>query len=290
MQATPESFPSGIPGISEEIEGAIQQAPHPALHSMTLRLGPKNTKKILFLSLVKNDFVEHISGVGDVRFVLSKRAKRINLRLKPGEMTRVSYPRSVDIRKARAFVIERKQWIKVHREKMEVIEKKSLFDPTREFKTSFHEFRCTPHDQMSLRANIENKKVDIFYPDSIEISNPELQDAFKSIIVKVLRKEALFYLPGRVSDLAQQFGFRYNQLRIKNIKSRWGSCSAKNNINLSLHLMGLPIHLIDFIIIHELCHTVHKNHGPQFWELLNKCTGNARALDKEVKKFQILWT
>ncbi|MCF8372433.1 MAG: M48 family metallopeptidase [Bacteroidales bacterium] len=239
---------------------------------------------------MKSNFVEHINGIGDVQFVLSTRAKRINLRLKPGEMTRVSYPRNVDIKRVRAFVIERKEWIVVHREKMDMIEKKSFFDPTKEFRTNFHEFRCTPHQQNTLRANIENKVVDIHYPASLQITSTMLQDAFKSIIVKVLRKEALFYLPERLSVLAKQHGFSYNQLRIKNIKSRWGSCSGKNNINLSLHLMVLPFHLIDFIILHELCHTVHKNHGPRFWELLDKYSGNARGLDKEVKRFQILWS
>lgn len=239
---------------------------------------------------VKNDFVEHISGVGDVQFVLSTRAKRINLRIKPGEIPRVSYPRFVDVKKVRAFVIDRKQWIVAHQEKMKGIEKKSIFDPTKEFRTNFHEFRCTPHPLNTLRANIENKVVDILYPASHEITSTVLQNAFKSIIVKVLRKEALFYLPERLSILAKQHGFSYNQLRIKNIKSRWGSCSGKNNINLSLHLMVLPFHLIDFIILHELCHTVHKNHGPRFWALLDKCAGNARDLDKEVKRFQILWS
>ncbi|MFP4042368.1 MAG: M48 family metallopeptidase, partial [Bacteroidales bacterium] len=62
---------------------------------------------------------------------------------------------------------------------------------------------------------------------------------------------------------------KFNKLFIKNIKTQWGSCSYKNNINLNLHIMRLPEHLSDYVMCHELSHTVHKNHGPQFWELLS---------------------
>jgi hypothetical protein len=51
--------------------------------------------------------------------------------------------------------------------------------------------------------------------------------------------------------------------------------------------MRIPNHLIDYVIIHELVHTIHKNHGAKFWDLLNSITGNAKALDKELKNFKI---
>ena len=69
------------------------------------------------------------------------------------------------------------------------------------------------------------------------------------------------------------------------MKSRWGSCSYQNNINLNLHLVRFPEYLSDFIICHELCHTVHKNHGPQFHALLNEIVGNEKLLNKEVKNY-----
>ncbi|MEA3443924.1 MAG: SprT family zinc-dependent metalloprotease [Bacteroidota bacterium] len=238
---------------------------------------------------MKQEFVEHINGIGNVQFVKTPRAKRINLRLRPGEIARVSFPPFTNINKVKAFVVERKQWILDNREKMDAVSKSYQFDPTKEFKTHYHTFHFLAHQQKVFNAKIENREVSVLYPSSIAIDNPHLQATFKSIIVKILRKEAQYYIPGRLATLADKHGFDYKQLRIKNIKSRWGSCSGKNNINLSIHIMTLPFHLIDYILLHELCHTVHKNHGKDFYHLLDTVSGNAKGLDKEVRKYRISW-
>ncbi len=102
-----------------------------------------------------------------------------------------------------------------------------------------------------------------------------------------LRGLALAYLPLRTQQLAGEHGFSYRRVSIRASRTRWGSCSAVNNINLSLYLMQLPSHLIDYVILHELVHTVHKNHGPDFWQLLGQKTGQARELAAEMKKYRI---
>ena len=76
-------------------------------------------------------------------------------------------------------------------------------------------------------------------------------------------------------------------MKINASTGRWGSCSARGDINLSLHLMLLPLHLIDYVLLHELCHTREMNHGPRFWALLDRMTdGKARALCEELKSFR----
>ncbi|MDR2814200.1 MAG: M48 family metallopeptidase [Prevotellaceae bacterium] len=87
------------------------------------------------------------------------------------------------------------------------------------------------------------------------------------------RRQAKQLLPKRVETLAARYGFTYNKISIKNIHSRWGSCSVQNNLNFSIYLMCLPDDLVDYVILHELCHTLHKNHGPKFWALLDAVTG-----------------
>ncbi|MDR3328515.1 MAG: M48 family metallopeptidase [Prevotellaceae bacterium] len=93
--------------------------------------------------------------------------------------------------------------------------------------------------------------------------------------VERLRRQAKQFLPQRVAALAARHGLSYSRITIKNIHSRWGSCSAQNNLNFSIYLMHLPDDLVDHVILHELCHTVHKNHGPKFWALLDSLTNGA---------------
>jgi len=105
---------------------------------------------------------------------------------------------------------------------------------------------------------------------------------------EILRTHAKQYLPAEVQRLAQQHGFHYQQIKIKKSKTRWGSCSSKGIINLSLYLMLLPAHLIEYVLLHELCHTVEMNHSPAFWSLLDRHTqGRAKILRKELRGYHI---
>lgn len=104
--------------------------------------------------------------------------------------------------------------------------------------------------------------------------------------IEKLRKDAKLLLPRRVAELAYMHGFNYTALRIQPSKTRWGSCSGRNSINLSLYLMKVPEHLQDYVILHELCHTVHHDHSPKFWALMDKVTdGKAKALRAELRRY-----
>lgn len=82
--------------------------------------------------------------------------------------------------------------------------------------------------------------------------------------------------------------FAYNSLAIKNNRSNWGSCSGKRNINLNLHLVALPEELMDFVIIHELCHLVYLNHSKEFHKLLNEaCGGKEKILNRKLRGYRL---
>lgn len=101
-----------------------------------------------------------------------------------------------------------------------------------------------------------------------------------------LRQKAIETLPLMLKSLALQHGFHYSSIKITKSKGRWGSCSSKGSINLSLYLMILPEHLIQYVLLHELCHTKEMNHSSKFWSLMNLVTnGKAKELRKELRKF-----
>ena len=82
---------------------------------------------------------------------------------------------------------------------------------------------------------------------------------------QALREEALRVLPERVRHFAARMGVSPASVRVTAARTRFGSCSAKNGLCLSLYLMQYPPEAVDYVVVHELSHILHKNHGPAFW-------------------------
>ena len=97
------------------------------------------------------------------------------------------------------------------------------------------------------------------YKDVNPLSSEEIEE---------LRRQAKAELPPRLSELASRYGFTYNRVSIKHNATNWGSCSARKNINLNLGIMRLPRVLQDYVLLHELCHLRHQDHGHAFHLLL----------------------
>lgn len=83
-----------------------------------------------------------------------------------------------------------------------------------------------------------------------------------------LKVRALDYIPGRVDHYARLMGLSYGRITLRMQKTRWGSCSAKKNLNFNILLMLAPPEVIDSVIVHELCHLREMNHSPRFYELV----------------------
>ena len=228
-----------------------------------------------------------IKGV-DVAFFRSNRAKRLNITIKPFTGVRVSVPHSVSFKKAKQATEERIDWIKSHLSKMQKAEDLfTVFNLDTEFQTRTHHLDMKVSDTDTLKSVVRNNKINVSIPQSNKVEDAEVQNEVRKAIERAWRKEAKDYLPKRVKELAAKHKFHYKNVAIKNAKTRWGSCSFDNNINLSLHLMRLPDHLVDYVILHELVHTKVKNHSRDFWQLLDIVSGNAKKLDREVKEYRI---
>ncbi len=91
-------------------------------------------------------------------------------------------------------------------------------------------------------------------------------------------------LIARLRQLADEYGFQYNKVSVRNQRTRWGSCGPGNNISLNIKLVCLPDELRDYVIIHELVHTRIHNHGPKFHAELDKYVGDGRLLSRRLRK------
>ena len=92
----------------------------------------------------------------------------------------------------------------------------------------------------------------------------------------------------RLNCFAQKYNFSFNRAVFRRQKTRWGSCSGRNNINLNIKIAALPEQLQDYVLLHELMHTKHKNHGKAFWMELDRLTGDAKKLRKEMRKYRLI--
>lgn len=227
--------------------------------------------------------------VGDVILRKSKRARRYRITIKEDKTVILTIPANASFKSGEKIVSEKLSWIEKHLAKMNSAAREKLFfEESTKFSTRKHQlhFRTSEKDKISIF--ISEKKITVKYPNTLDIKSDEVQYAARFGIIEALRDEAKLFIPPRVISLSEKFGFSFKNIYIKNLKSRWGSCSHVNNINLNLHLMRIPNRLIDYVILHELTHTVEKKHGKNFWTLLDQVTDNqARILDKELNKFSL---
>lgn len=208
--------------------------------------------------------------------------------MRPFEGIRVTMPVFVSFLSAERFIEEKEKWLRKTYEKISKAEKSyTIFHYDTTFQTIEHSLEIVKINDAKPLVKLRDGKISVLCPDSRDIKEKEIQEMIRWGIEAAWRIEAKKYLPVRLKELATLYGFEFNKVTIKNSKSRWGSCSKANNINLSLHLMRLPGYLTDYVLLHELVHTIHKNHSKRFWEKLDAITGNARISDRELKHYRI---
>lgn len=137
-----------------------------------------------------------------------------------------------------------------------------------------------------ISSTIASNEVRIRFPVGYEAHDQAVQRVAHRASIRALRKEAEVLLPQRLKTLAMQTGLSYNNVAIKQLKSRWGSCSSGKDITLNLFLMQLPWQLIDYVLIHELAHTRVMRHGPPFWAEMERHLPTAKALRKQIARQQ----
>lgn len=226
--------------------------------------------------------------IGDVLLRKSRRAKRINISIKPFEGIVVSFPYYVSYKVAEEVARSKKDWINKNVPKIKNYEKKRIvYTEESIFTTRSHQLAIRKKNSGDISITIRNGKIMVKYPSHLLVESEEVQTAIRKGIDRALHKEGKEYLPKKVESLAQKYDFDYNEVYCKNLKSRWGSCSIRNNINLNIQLMRLPEELIDYVVLHELCHTVHKNHSKRFWNKLDSVLPNAKSIDRKLRDHSI---
>ena len=214
--------------------------------------------------------------LGKIIFRRNARAKRIVLRTKPDSLV-ITLPYSADIKEGLEAIEEFRADLLKRKEK----NAHSLLNEETQLVTltfSVHIFRTK---RANFYFSLKDTVLHIACPEDTDYANPNVQNLLHKNIEHFLRIEAKRVLPQRLQELAQKYGFHFNQVKINNSKGRWGSCSTKKIINLSYFMMLLPQHLIDYVLLHELTHTLEMNHSERFWKHLDNITDNQSLLLRE---------
>ncbi len=134
-----------------------------------------------------------------------------------------------------------------------------------------------------LLISRHGQQIIVKLPIGLDINNNNVAREIRNAIISALRLEAKSYLPRRLSFLANRHDYSYNKVRFSHSGSRWGSCSSSGTISLNIALMKLSFELIDYILIHELSHTVQMNHSSQFWDLVRVADPDYKEHRKALK-------
>lgn len=223
--------------------------------------------------------------LGEILFRTSARAKHYSLKITKGKIT-ATMPIGGNTTRMWQFIQENKEKL---RKALMKHPARPLINEQTELQTATFRTHIFLSDRSNFYMKLEKEILHIACPKETDFTQEDVQTLLKGFIENALRFEAKRILPSRLQILAQKHGFSYTNVKIQNSKSRWGSCTSKRSINLSLSIMLLPWHLIDYVLLHELCHTIEMNHSERFWKIMDKVTENkALSLNKELKNYHIL--
>jgi len=240
--------------------------------------------KPAFISFMITD-----TELGTIEFIHNVRSKHIRVRILSSGL-KVTLPVQATRDEAMKFINSIRAKLIQKQEKLEQGLQKSniLIDEKSELKTLTFVVEARAIARKNIFFSLKNSVLNIEFPIGTNCSDVETQQHFWNGISYFLRKEAKRLLPDRTKQLAAKFGFEFSEVKIQSSKSRWGSCSGLKSINLSLYLMLLPGPLIDYVILHELCHTKEMNHGIKFWKWMDKVTNDkSKELRAQLKQYHM---
>jgi predicted metal-dependent hydrolase len=224
-------------------------------------------------------FVE-LPGIGRVLLAKRRGSRTLRLTIRPDGGVRVGLPSWAPYATGVRFALDRADWIKQHQSK---IDKPLLRDGDRVGK-SFRIIFTQDTSKKTASSRIVQSNIRIISPYTETDSTT--QSVATKAAERALKTDANKLLKIRLDTLAAKHGFIYSGFKVKKLRSRWGSCSSQKDITLNIFLIQLPWDLIDYVLLHELSHTEHMNHGPAFWQRLTKAMPDAKKIRKSINAYR----
>jgi predicted metal-dependent hydrolase len=203
---------------------------------------------------------------------LSKKAKYLQLRITSTNELELIVPKRYSIKDGEKFIQGKIDWIKKYQKKIIHLNKNEFYlFGEKIIVEQYFNFFLTKY-KIRFGKNILLAES----PADSKITKEEIYYFY-------LRKMAKEYFYKRTQYLSELFGFNFKTIKIRGQKTRWGSCSSKGNLSFNYKLLQFRKEVIDYVIIHELCHTKELSHSPKFWRLVERFCPDYKILKKELK-------
>ena len=216
----------------------------------------------------------------------SARAKHVIIKVSLRDGLVVVVPRGFDVRQVPGILRERKGWIERGLERIErkkrvlaadsdggLPRKLSLRAINEEWRIDYEQGEAS-----RVTLEVEDQKHLLISGDIDDLSL--VRSLLRRFTIKKGRRDLVLML----RSIADEHGFTVNKASVRLQKTRWGSCSAKGAISLNAKLLFLPRDLVEYVMIHELCHIVHHNHSPEFWRLVEEHLPRALVLRRSLRE------
>lgn len=223
----------------------------------------------------KSIYVESLGY--DIIVARRKGTRSIRIALRSDGTIRLTVPFMVSEHQALKFLEQKIDWINEHHKKPVVLQPDTHIGKS-------HRLIFENSGVAEIKTRLTTNTVTVRLPNGVEWKDTKAQIAARKAAERALKKEAERLLPQRLQTLASQHNIAYKSCTIKKLKSRWGSCDSRKNIIFNMYLIQLDWKLIDYVILHELTHTIHQHHKAEFWSQLEQILPEAKSRRKELKQ------
>lgn len=216
----------------------------------------------------------------------SARAKHVSLRVSAQGQLEVIVPRGFDRSHIPSILAQKQGWI--DRVTRKIAQRQSEADPTlvSPFPETIDLAALEQIWQVSYRPTQAKGIKTIVHPNCqlVLIGNTGNWELCRQVLKQWLVQMAKQQLSPWLARISEQVGLSYGKVTVRSPKTIWGSCSTKHNISLNSKLLFLRPAIVRYVLVHELCHTIHFNHSPEFWTLVARHESRYKTLKAELKK------
>ena len=220
-----------------------------------------------------------LEPLGNITITKRQKNRHLRLTIGSGGQIRVSIPTWAPYQAGVDFALSKSDWISTKLPPVSLLSEDQAIGRA-------HRLHFKPVAGMEkTTSRIKDNQIIISYPAHLSFNHQLVQTVAAKAATKALRSQALSLLPQRLDLLSLKHQLPYQSLQIKRLSRRWGSCDQQQRIVLNLYLIQMPWELIDYVILHELTHTKHMNHGSEFWSMLIRLSPEARMLKRRLGQY-----